>query len=91
MSEHKPLDYQWARDKKGLQKRIDDLNLSGTVNCAKRERGADREQWFITVADRDYVVFVEHLAESAWLEMTGRYDAEKLDFFYKMLGCNTLP
>lgn len=85
---YKELNYCWASAEGGLPQRLNTLQRSGQLQIKSKERGADREQWFLTASDCDYLVFIEHISESAWIESLAAKDMEKLQFFYNLLFCD---
>lgn len=50
--------------------------------------GADREQWFIEWQGTLFVICVEHLSESAWIEPLGAETESLLQNFYNLLFCH---
>lgn len=87
---NKVLDYTWACTEGGLHQRLEILHQNGCLCIKAKEIGADREQWFVKYDELDWVVFVEHISESVWLEPIGVTEIEKLSFFYTLL-CSSKP
>lgn len=84
---HKELDYHWASAENGLHQRLNELQLNSELQIRSREIGADREQFFLACNGLDYLLFIEHISESAWIEPIAAKDLEKLQFFYTLLCC----
>ncbi|BDX08528.1 DUF3630 family protein [Planctobacterium marinum] len=85
---HQELDYRWATAETGLLPRLNDLQRNGELQFKNRDIGADREQFFLSCSGIDYLLFIEHISESAWIEPIAPKDMEKLQFFYSLLCCD---
>lgn len=57
------------------------------VTMVSHETGADREQWRFELGDESYLILVEHLSESLWIESLPELPLPRLQFFYNLLTC----
>ncbi|MCC2607031.1 DUF3630 family protein [Planctobacterium marinum] len=83
------LDYGWASDTQGLALQLTQLQAHQQWQIKQHEQGADREQWFIDMNGAQFLIFVEHLSESAWVESAGAQDAGQLQNFCAILLSDT--
>lgn len=83
------LDYSWVKNEQGLACTLTKLESKNQIKLKRHEQGADREQWCVESNNTEYLIFVEHLSESAWVELVTGQDDQKLQDFYAILFSDT--
>lgn len=78
------IDYRLVSETKQVEKRL----LEAKIDVKSYEYGADREQWFVEWHNAMIVICVEHLSESAWLEVLGNIESNHFQDFHKLLFCH---
>lgn len=65
---HPSLNPRFACEEGALEALLTNLQAQQLLTIVNHETGADREQWMIRYHHELFVIFVECLSESAWLE-----------------------